>query len=74
MARLATELEADENYRVDHNDFYFDRNASAFADILEYYRCGELHLNQTTCGAIFKTVSRQKSQHPYITENKSVKR
>ncbi|XP_067949682.1 potassium voltage-gated channel protein Shaw-like [Watersipora subatra] len=56
LSRLAENLCDDKNYREDTKDYYFDRNVAAFADILEYYRCGELHLDQANCGAIFKKV------------------
>ena len=56
MGRLAENLYEDASYREATNDFYFDRNPAAFADILEYYRSGELHLDQASCGAIFKRV------------------
>ena len=56
LGRLATDLHTDDNYRPGTDDFYFERNVAAFSDIIEFYRSGELHMNETRCGGVMAKV------------------
>ena len=41
-------------FRREKNEYYFDRNPVIFADILNVYRTGELHVPHGMCGISFK--------------------
>ena len=39
------------------NEFFFDRHAGCFQNILNYYRTGKLHCPNDVCGPLFQQVS-----------------
>lgn len=38
-----------DDIKLDENEIYFDRHASSFASILQFYRTGKLHLTDDLC-------------------------
>lgn len=56
LATLAELGEEDESFDVATNEFFFDRNPRAFGVIMQYYRTGELHVDQSICGNVLKRV------------------
>ncbi|XP_013419866.1 potassium voltage-gated channel protein Shaw [Lingula anatina] len=52
LYHLANMQEADESYDPVNKEYFFDRHPIAFATILQYYRVGELHMDQTLCGNV----------------------
>ena len=37
-----------------HNEFFFDRNPTCFAAIVNYFRTGQLHYPTNVCGPVFQ--------------------
>ena len=56
LSLLAHLQSADENYDPEKNEFFFDRHARAFENILDCYRTGELHIDQSLCGNTIRKV------------------
>ena len=47
----------DEAYDPTRGEYFFDRHPGVFECILNYYRCGELHLSNGLCGNVVKSVT-----------------
>ena len=44
------------DYNVQANEFFFDRHAGCFENILNYCRTGKLHCPKDVCGPLFEEV------------------
>lgn len=52
--RLSKLTESLANYDPNANEYFFDRHAGVFAQILNYYRTGKLHYPTNVCGPLFE--------------------
>lgn len=52
--RLSRLTESLANYDPNANEYFFDRHAGVFAQILNYYRTGKLHYPTNVCGPLFE--------------------
>lgn len=52
--RLSRLTESLANYDPVNNEYFFDRHAGVFAQILNYYRTGKLHYPMNVCGPLFE--------------------
>ena len=57
LALLAHLRHVDESYDPVADEYFFDRHPKPFENILDYYRTGELHVDQSICGNIMRVVS-----------------
>ena len=53
-SKLAMLNEASDNYDVERDEYFFDRNPLIFGHILDAYRSGDIHLPNDVCGDRFR--------------------
>ncbi|XP_076443769.1 voltage-gated potassium channel KCNC1-like [Babylonia areolata] len=54
LSQLAEQLEADETWDLERQEYFFDRHPGVFSSILQCYRTDELHTEHNLCGNIIK--------------------
>ena len=59
LSKLAQNLENDPSYIAETGEFFFNRNPEVFTSIIQFYRTGELHIDNNICGNAIKNVSFQ---------------